>query len=48
MIPKATYPTALKNILKVGPSVLVFTGFGVLFTTILHGVVYHPHERVER
>lgn len=48
MIPKTSYPTALKNVLKAGPSVVVFTGFGVLFTTLLHGVLYHPHERIER
>ena len=48
MIPRSTYPIALKNVLKAGPSVIVFTGFGLLFCTILHGVLYHPHERIER
>ena len=48
MIPKSSYPTALKNVLKAGPSVIVLTGFGVLFTTLMHGVLFHPHERIER
>jgi hypothetical protein len=48
MIPKGQYPTGLKTVLKAGPGIIVMCGFGLVFCTTLHGILFHPHERVER
>ena len=48
MRPITAYPPALKTILKTGPVIVVFTGFGLLLPTLLYNAIAHPHEHVEK
>ena len=43
-----SYPAELKTLLKASPSCMMFMGFGLLFTTAIYAVLYHPHDRIEK
>ncbi len=44
----ATYPIAIKTILKTTPAFVCYFLFSSLFCTALYCTVYHAHDRIEK